>query len=89
MAQVTAEAGVRFLVLAQWVKGSGFVAAAAWIQSVAQELPYAVGAAIKKQKTTKKGSSHHGTVETNPTRNDEIAGLIPGLAQCVEDLALP
>ena len=36
--------------LAWWVKGSGiaavWVVAAAWIQSLAQELPYAVGAAI-------------------------------------------
>ena len=40
----------------QWVKGSGVAAAvvqvtaAAWIQSLAQELPYATGAAIKKKK---------------------------------------
>ena len=40
--------------LVQWVKGSGVamaavkVAAAAQICSLAQELPYAVGAAIKK-----------------------------------------
>ena len=29
------------------------------------------------------GSSHHGTEETNLTRNHEVAGLIPGLAQWV------
>ena len=31
-----------------WVKGSGITAAAAWIQSLAQELLYAVDASIKK-----------------------------------------
>ena len=25
------------------------------------------------------GSSRHGAAETNPTRNHEVAGLIPGL----------
>ena len=34
-------------------------------------------------------SSHGGTGETNPTRNHEVADLIPGLAQCVKDLVLP
>ena len=42
--------------LAQWVKGSGIAALAgeatsvAQIQSLAQELPYATGAAIKRKK---------------------------------------
>jgi len=31
------------------------------------------------------GSSHHGTAETNPTRNHEVAGSIPDLAQWVQD----
>ena len=35
-----------------------------------------------------KGSSGHGTAEMNPTRNHEVMGSIPGLAQCVKDLAL-
>ena len=26
---------------------------------------------------------------TNPTRNHEVSGLVPGLAQCVRDPALP
>ena len=34
-------------------------------------------------------SSHRGTAERNLTRNLEVAGLIPGLEQCVKDLALP
>ena len=34
-------------------------------------------------------SSYLGAGETNPTRNHEVVGLMPGLPQWVKDLALP
>ena len=34
------------------------------------------------------GSSHCGTLETNPTRNHTVVGSIPGLTQWVKGLAL-
>ena len=42
---------------------------------------------IKKPK--RDGSSHSGAVEMNLTSIHENAGLIPGLAKWVKDLALP
>ena len=41
---------------AQWVKGSCTAAAAAGFQSLARELPYASGAAIKKKKKIERKS---------------------------------
>ena len=35
------------------------------------------------------GRSSCGAAQTNPTRNHEVSGLIPGLAQQVKGLALP
>ena len=34
-------------------------------------------------------SSHRGAVQTNPTRNHEVADWIPGLAPSVKDPVLP
>ena len=42
---------------------------------------------FKKKKTFQ--SSHRGAMETNPTRNNEIAGSILGLTLWVKDQALP
>ena len=41
-----------------------------------------------KAKINKLGSSHCGSVETNPASIHQDAGLIPGLTQWVRDLVL-
>ena len=59
------------------------LAVAALIQHLAWDLPYATGAALKKK--AKKGVSVVAQWLTNPTRNHEVVGLVPGLAQWVKD----
>ena len=46
-------------------------------------------AAVQVRKKVRPGSSHRGAAEMNPTRNHEVAGSIPGLAQGVKDPVLP
>ena len=58
--------------------------ATAPIGSLAWEPPYATGAAPEKQKDKKKiGVPVVARCLTNPTRNHEVAGSIPGLAVVV------
>ena len=71
-------------------------AAAAWIHPLARSTPYAMGPALKSKKKNKKikklkikknswGVPIMVQQEQNLTRNHEVAGLIPGLAQWVKD----
>ncbi len=62
-------------------------AATPLIPPLVWELPYAAGVALKKKK--KKGVPVVAQWLTNPTRNDEVAGSVPALAQWVNDSALP
>ena len=61
------------------------LAAAALIQPLAWELPHASSTAVK---TKKEGVPVVVQWLTNPTRNHEVVGFVPGLAQWVKDLAL-
>ena len=43
---------------------------------------------MAKKNSLNAGSSCHGAAETNPIRNQEVSGSIPGLPQWVKDLVL-
>ena len=60
------------------------------LPGLARELLHALGKAKKKKKTKIKDKEFpSGAVETNPTRNHEVSGLIPDVTQWVKGLALP
>ena len=54
----------------------------------ASEVFHLLGTSVL-QKSKIVWSSRRGAADVNPTRNQEVVGLIPSLVQWVKDLALP
>ena len=58
--------------LLPWVKGSSIAAAAAWIQSLTQELPCATGVATKKKKKRKKDKEKKAMLRGQPLESEGL-----------------
>ena len=59
------------------------------IGDIGQVLVFFSMLSLRRIKSKDSGSFRCGAVEMNPTMNCAVVGSIPGLAQCVKDLALP
>ena len=66
--------------------GGGFYPSSASREWVGDRPKWTEGQRLKNSNLR---SSRRGAAETNPTRNHEVAGLIPGLDQWVKDPGLP
>ena len=59
-----------------------------WVSSLTWEISHAIGVAKKEKNDYKSGVPVVAQWLTNLTRNHEVEGLIPGLAQWVKDPVL-
>ena len=88
---MSAALGRRFdLGLAQCLKDPALPQLQHWLQLRLGYDPWPRNSICRREaEKENKRNSRCGTAETNPTRNHEVAGLIPGLTQWVEGPALP